>query len=93
MDRGGIKAQGLSARKGDADGILGTLWHHYFGNDLVNIYVTLANSAWNAGADSNAGAIQFKTHLRQIGWDMKVSDPRHTGIYYDELPPEPALNN
>ena len=93
MDRGGIIAQGLSARQGKADGILGTLWHHYFGNDLVRIYLNLANSAWNAGADSRAGGDHFRTHLRQVGWDMKVSDPRHTGIYYDELPPEPVLDN
>ena len=93
LDRGGIRAQGLSARGGKADGILGTLWHHYFGEDLVNIYLTLANSAWNAGAGSHAGHHQFLSHLRQVGWDMQVKDPRHTGIYYDELPPEPVLNN
>ena len=93
LDRGGIRAQGLSARGGKADGILGTLWHHYFGEDLVNIYLTLANSAWNAGAENHAGRHQFLSHLRQVGWDMKVKDPRHTGIYYDELPPEPVLNN
>ena len=93
MDRGGIIAQGKAARAGKADGILGTLWHHYFGDDMVSIYVTLSNTAWNAGVPIRSGGDQFRTHLRQVGWDMKVSDPRHTGIYYDEIPPEPALDN
>ena len=33
------------------------------------------------------------THLRQVGWDMKVTDPRHTGIYEDEIPREHELDN
>ena len=92
-NRAGIKAQGLSARNGKADGILGTLWHHYFGDDLVRIYMTTATAAWNAGAEEHAVRNQFLTNLRQVGWDMKITDPRHTGIYYDELPTEPILNN
>ena len=90
-DAGGIKAMGQMARAGKADGILGTLWHHDFGSDLVSIYLTLANSAWNAGASISRN--QVRTHLRQIGWDMKDTDPRHAGIYRDELPAQPVLNN
>lgn len=93
MNRNGIVKQGLQARQGKADGVLGTLWHHYFGGDLVNIYPTLANSAWYDGSAPRANGNKVRTHIRQIGWDMKLSDPRHTGIYYYEIPLEPTLNN
>jgi hypothetical protein len=33
------------------------------------------------------------THIRHIGWDMKLKNPRHAGTYYEEIPPEPFLNN
>ncbi len=87
----GMKAMGLNAREGNADGILGTLWHHDFGGDLVSVYLNLANSAWNAGAPIKRN--QVKTHLRQIGWDMKITDPKRAGIFYYELPDESFLNN
>lgn len=88
---GGLKALALNARNGNADGILGTLWHHDFGGDLVDIYLNLANSAWNAGAPVKRN--QVKTHLRQIGWDMKNSDPKRAGIFHYDLPDESFLNN
>ena len=91
MNVRGTLAQGRHARGGEADGILGTLWHHYFGDDMIAIYTSLSLAAWNAGGNYTQRC--FKTHLRQVGWDMKVSDPRHTGTYYDEIPLEPTLIN
>ena len=88
----GTIAQGRYAYKAGIDGILGTTWHHFFGDNLVNIYFTLSNIAWNENSSFSQGG-NFMTHLRQIGWDMKTKNPRHTGTYYDELPPEPFLNN
>ena len=89
----GTIAQGRYAHKSGIDGILGTLWHHYFGNNMVNILFTLANVAWNADSPFSLTGGSVQTHLRQIGWDMKTTDPRHTGIFYDEIPPEPFLDN
>ena len=98
MNTKGIISQGRYASKAGIDGILGTTWHHNFGQDLVNICFTLANVAWKAQSSfSMSGGWGYseyvRHHLRQMGWDMKTRDPRHTGIYYDEIPPEPFLNN
>ncbi len=27
--------------------------------------------------------------LRHVGWDMKLRNPQHFGVYYDEVPTEP----
>jgi len=90
----GIRSQGHQAHSAGMYGILGTLWHHYFGRDLINIYFNLANAAWKASPSYSGGPSNLVyNHIRQMGWDMKVSDPRHTGIYYDEIPREPELNN
>ena len=93
-DWNGTVSQGKYAQKAGLDGILGTLWHHYFGNDLIRIYYPLANVAWKSGFKT-AGHTSYivYNHLRQVGWDMKVTDPRHTGIYYGEIPSEPELDN
>jgi hypothetical protein len=87
----GTLAQGRHAQNGEADGILGTLWHHYFGSDMIIIYTSLAVAAWNS--NGNYSQKNFRTHLRHVGWDMKITDPRHTGIYYYEIPLEPTLIN
>lgn len=93
-NREGIKAQAHRAHEAKMDGVLGTLWHHYFGGSLTMIYPTLANAAWKANPSyKDVRAYTFYNHLRQVGWDMGISDPRHTGTYYDEIPPEPFLNN
>ncbi|MCR4921032.1 MAG: beta-N-acetylhexosaminidase [Bacteroidaceae bacterium] len=89
----GTIAQGRHAHKSGINGILGTLWHHHFGNNLINIFFTLANAAWNADSPFRLTEGSVQTHLRQIGWDMKTKNPRHTGTFYDEIPPEPFLNN
>lgn len=94
LDAGGTKAMGRYAHGNRLFGVLGTLWHHYFGNDMMGVFLTLSNAAWKEDPTySQSYALDFHTHLRQVGWDMKVSDPRHTGLYYDEIPPEPFLNN
>lgn len=94
----GILAQGTYAAKKDLYGILGTLWHHYYGEDLVTACTRLAQVAWNPSATERPSFWKhtgtfFRQHLRQVGWDMKVTDPRHTGLYYDEIPLTPELNN
>lgn len=92
----GIMAQGQYASRAGLFGMLGTLWHHYFGWDMTRSYFYLSNMAWNADgfmkqADKDQSYIA--THLRQMGWDMGTTNPRHTGIFYDEIPPEPQQND
>ena len=93
-NREGIVVQSRRAHETGLDGVLGTLWHHYFGGELAMIYPTLANAAWKADPSyQGVRAYTFYNHLRQVGWDMGVTDPRRAGIWYDEIPPEPSLNN
>ena len=50
---------------------------------------------WNVESQVQPNEIEMfrvQTHIRQIGWDMKLRNPRHGGLYYDEIPPEPFLN-
>ena len=63
--------------------------------DMMKSYVNLANAAWSAAPSpiQNSWQMRFKTHLRQVGWDMGVTDPRHTGLYQYEVPQDPELNN
>ncbi|MBR4995751.1 MAG: family 20 glycosylhydrolase [Alistipes sp.] len=94
----GIIAQSRNAHKSGIMGVLGTMWHHYFGASLPNIYYTLANAMWNPEANISTSVYddirqRVHTHIRQIGWDMKLRNPRHGGTYYEEIPPEPFLNN
>ena len=95
---GGIIAQCRNAQKSGIMGVLGTMWHHYFGGSLPNIYYTLANAMWNPEANISTSVYddirqRVHTHIRHIGWDMKLKNPRHAGTYYEEIPPEPFLNN
>ena len=94
LNWGGTVSQGRYAREKGLFGILGTLWHHYYGGDLVSAAFALANVAWNPDFTAPYGlAYHVYNHLRQVGWDMGVTDPRRTGIYYGEIPSEPELNN
>ena len=94
LNWGGTVSQGRYAHEKGLFGILGTLWHHYYGGDLVSAAFALANVAWNPDFTAPYGlAYHVYNHLRQVGWDMGVTDPRRTGIYYGEIPSEPELNN
>lgn len=91
----GIKAQCQYAHKSGIMGVLGTTWHYYYGQEMYKIYYTLSNMMWNVESQVQPNEIEMfrvQTHIRQIGWDMKLRNPRHGGLYYDEIPPEPFLN-
>lgn len=92
----GTIAQCKYAHNAGIMGVLGTTWHRYFGRDMWTIYYTLSNMMWNPNVNIHTGEtnmLRVQTHIRQIGWDMKLTNPRQTGLYYDEIPPEPFLNN
>lgn len=100
---GGIIAQGKYAHSHGINGILGTLWHHHTGNTMADIFFNLANIAWNSnssmkvnspeGGNSNSKDYLVHTHLRQMAWDMNITDSRLTGVYKDEIPTASAPNN
>lgn len=94
----GTIAQGRYAQKAGIMGVLGTLWHHYFGTSIPNIFYTLSNATWNPESEIQPAIDdvimqRVYLHLRHVGWDMKLKDARHAGSYYDEVPAEPFLNN
>lgn len=87
----GNKALALAAHKAGIKGILGTLWHHYYGKSLLNSYLYVSNFSWNSNATMKPYGshrnkpYMFHTHIRQIGWDMKNRCPKNTGIYAEEV--------
>jgi len=90
-DTGGTMAQVDYAKKHNINGMLGTLWHHYFGYSLINCLCYQANAAWTINPIVSTST--FYTHLRQVCWDMGITDSRRSGIFYHEIPVSPTLNN
>ncbi len=89
-NRAGIVAQGKQVQQLGLDGILGTLWNTYFGPTLSAIFTNTANVAWNPDV-ATPGMYRsslFKTHLRQIGWDMHVDDYERTGWIDYQIEPQ-----
>lgn len=88
----GTIAEIKAAHKIGIKGVLGTLWHHYYGESLINSYFYVSSLSWNSNASLAAFGSQrnnryvFHTHLRHIGWDMKNRRARNTGIYCNEVP-------
>lgn len=87
----GIKAQAAAVGAYGIDGMLGTLWHHYFGYDMENIFHHLSGCAWNPDNVPELRRLLFATHLRQIGWDMGNTDPVHAGTRHLDIAPQPGF--
>lgn len=91
-NREGTIAEIKAAHKIGIKGVLGTLWHHHYGDSMFNSYFHVSSLAWNSEASLAAFGSQrnnryvFHTHLRHISWDMKIKNPRNTGIYRNEIP-------
>lgn len=91
-NRKGTIAEINAAHNIGIKGVLGTLWHHYYGDSLINSYFYVANLSWNSNSSLATFGSQrnnryvFHTHLRHIGWDMKNRLPRNAGIYCNEVP-------
>ena len=88
-----IVAEAKAAKEADAFGMLGTLWHHYYGTPLALVYTTMASAAWNPAIKTvkplaRANYSLFKTHLRQVCWDMKLKEYEQFGVYHYQLPHE-----
>jgi hypothetical protein len=78
-------------------GILGTIWQYYYGSTLTSVYYHVSTLSWNKNSSlkpfgRNYTKKTVQHHLRNVGWDMKIKDPRHAGVYYDEVVVEPAFD-
>lgn len=89
---GGIRAEAKAIKEINAFGMLGTVWHHYYGNDLPTIYTNTSLSTWNPASNvyQVSGFNAFKTHLRQVSWDMKIKNYEQFGIQNYQIPSNTA---
>lgn len=90
----GIRAQGGYASSAGLFGVLGTTWHHAYGTKLAEMFSQLAEACWSrdpklSTSGYNSMLLRVATHLRQIGWDMKQTEYRHTGWYDYQVITEP----
>ena len=79
----GTLKEGEEARKAGIDGMLGTIWHHYYGSNFVNIFRSLPQAAWNqdphhAYTQSRA---EFRNHLRDVENDMQIKHSTQAGYH------------
>ena len=92
-----ITAESKAAKENGSWGVLGTLWNHYSGYSLALIYCNVAGKTWNTEArTAKYGSYSaFKTHLREVCWDMKLKDYRQFGLNHYQIPydnmPNPLL--
>ena len=76
----GIVAQGKFAREHKLFGFMETLWHHYRGQEFVEMMRLSAQAAWNGREPcGNIWCNPFATHWRQTGWDQGIRDWREHG--------------
>ena len=91
----GIDAQGRFAQANPWCGYLGTTWHHASGNPLRNMLVHGAHAAW--GGDPapfcQPWHARIMTLLRQVQWDMPVTDRSQTGVFEADMQPVTHPNN
>lgn len=81
VDGTAAQAKALRALKGF--GILGTTWHHVYKGAIRNQFVPVACGAWG---DGEVDGRDFKTHWRQVGWDMGVTDYSDCGYVTEQVP-------
>ena len=90
LDTGGTVSLGKMAAKEKLFGMLETTWHVSHDKKHLNIFGHAACSAWNPAVISS-NSLSFRLcvahHLRQIGWDMGVSEYEKTGFSQNQVDP------
>ncbi len=87
----GMHNQIRYAQKQNMYGVLGTLWHHFYGFRLHDVYCHLSSLMWYGDdPDSKLVMDYFGTHLRNVCWDMNITDPEKFGYFHNDIP-EPTL--
>ena len=85
-NRSGIIAQAKAVEKAGTFGVLATIWNHYWGHNLANIYVATSSMAWNTNATPPTELNKFKTHFREVGWDSNLKKYKQFGIFHTQVP-------
>ena len=77
-----------AAKKAGSWGVLGTLWNHFNGYNMSIAYCNVASMSWNPDAEpSKYGHYSaFKTHTREVNWDMKLKKYRQSGLNHFQVP-------
>ena len=82
LDEAGTVSLGRLAAEKRLFGMLETTWHISHDRNFSSIYGTAACSAWNPSAPRRT-SIELRLcnalHLRQVGWDMKLTEYEKTG--------------
>ena len=90
LNEQGIVSLGKMAAKEKLAGMLETTWNKAHDRVHVTIFGTAACVAWNPAASQPATIILrlgIAHHLRQIGWDMKISEYEKTGFSQNQIDP------
>lgn len=76
----GTYSLGQFAARESLRGMLATTWHENYSHKLHDIFYGAGQAGWTGATDAPCvpGAI-INYHLRQIGWDMKLSEYEQTG--------------
>ena len=83
----GIRSLGGLAAREKLMGVLATTWHTCHARQLAVIYSSVADAAWNPSVGSLGKLLGPSLHLRQIGWDMGVSEYEKTGFCRNQVDP------
>ena len=78
----GTISLGRLAAKEKLFGMLETTWHKNHGPDFARIYCMAAYASWNPAANPGvtlSTRLAASHHLRQVGWDMGVTEYAMTG--------------
>ncbi|MDO4570271.1 MAG: family 20 glycosylhydrolase [Planctomycetia bacterium] len=85
-NRAGVVSQAKTVCNAQLYGILVTTWHHLSGLDrMYTMFSVGAQSAWRADHPALTND-NFNAHIRQIGWDMKLSEYDKTGVTDYQIP-------
>jgi len=69
-------------------GMLETTWHMNHGRDFARIYCMAAYAAWNPAANPGvtlSTRLAVSHHVRQVGWDMGVTEYVMTGWNLEQV--------
>jgi len=77
----------------DMFGVLGTVWHHFYGWDFEGIFYNTAMMAWHGALpDVKNRHEKFLTHLHHVCWDMKATDMEMFGLYHYDVQNGPTAD-
>jgi len=94
MNLAGIAAQAKEARRIGLKGILATTWNRAYGRAFAATLIADAHAGWGTSPERYAksfGTIVCAGHLRQIGWDMGLTQKEETGFVNEDVPAKTAV--